>query len=100
MTLRHRLACVLWLSEETPEIGFSGQRALARNRLIHAHGCCAFVAQSGMSGGTWSGTAHNLRASLSPVFVFDDGSEAAHALMQMGAQPITAAMLSTTQIGV
>lgn len=91
---------LLWLSEENPDMGFSAQRALARNRLIHAGGSCTFVAQSGMGGGTWSGTTHNLQRGLSPVCLFDDGSEAARALLAMGAKAVTAATLADTQIGV
>ena len=36
-------------------------------------------------GGTWDGTAKNLRYGWSPVFCFDDGSVAAAQLCQMGA---------------
>ena len=79
---------MLLLSEEVPEVGFTASRALARNRLIHAHASLTFVAQSGLRGGTWSGTTNNLRAGLSPLFLLEDGSEAASQLCALGAHPI------------
>lgn len=76
---------VLYISEDGYEIGFSAQRALSRNRLIHAMGAVTLVVQSRLEkGGTWSGTVQNLRRNWSPVFCFQDGSEAAKALCQMG----------------
>jgi hypothetical protein len=36
-------------------------------------------------GGTWSGTVRNLKEDWSPVFCFQDGSEAAMQLEQLGA---------------
>ena len=80
---------VLYLSEDGFDIPFSAQRALSRNRVIHSLGACTFVAQSALeSGGTWSGTAKNLRFGYSPVYCFRDGTEAAAGLEQMGAVPI------------
>ena len=77
---------VLYLSEEDYDLGFSAQRALSRNRVIHALAEATLVAQCDLgSGGTWSGTTANLKAGWSPVFCFDDGSEAAAELQQMGA---------------
>lgn len=77
---------VLYLSEDSYESPFSAQRALSRNRLIHAMGALTVVAQSSMErGGTWRGTEQNLRHHWSPVFCFQDGSAAANALCQMGA---------------
>lgn len=77
---------VLYLSENSYETGFSAQRALSRNRLIHAMGVLTLVVQSRLEkGGTWSGTVQNLRQGYSPVFCFQDGSESANALCQMGA---------------
>ena len=65
--------------------------ALRRNRVIHALGEVTLVAQSDLGiGGTWSGTTTNLKAGWSPVYCFDDGSDAARELEQMGAILITA----------
>lgn len=77
---------ILFISEDGFSEGFSPQRALSRNRLIHALGLVTFVAQSGLEkGGTWDGTVKNLRSGWSPVAVFRDGSEASLELEQMGA---------------
>lgn len=80
---------LLYLSEDGFDMPFSAQRALSRNRVIHALGEITFVAQcSFKTGGTWDGTVKNLRFGWSPVFCFDDGSEAAALLAQMGAQTV------------
>ena len=80
---------ILYISEDDFDEEFSAQRALSRNRLIHALGEKTFVAQSTFQmGGTWDGTVKNLRFRWSPVFVFADGSSAADALCQMGGNPI------------
>lgn len=77
---------VLYLSEDDFDEEFSAQRALSRNRCIHALGEKTFIAQCGLeTGGTWDGTVKNLRSGWCPVFCFDDGSEAAVRLSQMGA---------------
>ena len=77
---------VLYLSEEDYDQPFSAQRALRRNRVIHALGEVTLVAQCDLgTGGTWSGTTMNLKAGWSPVYCFDDGSDAAVELEQMGA---------------
>lgn len=81
---------ILYLSEDGYEEAFSPQRALSRNRVIHALGLKTFVAQSGLKmGGTWDGTVKNLRFGWSPVFGYDDSSEAMELLVQMGATPVT-----------
>ncbi len=81
---------VLYLSEDGIAEAFSAQRALSRNRIIHALGLKTFVAQSSLRmGGTWDGTVKNLRFGWSSVFCFDDGSEAAHQLCMMGANPVS-----------
>ena len=73
------------------ELGFSAQRALGRNRFIHAMGEKTLVAQTGFGkGGTWSGSLDNLQHEYSPLFVFDDGSEGARALCARGATPVQA----------
>ena len=80
---------MLYLSEDGFDEEFSAQRALSRNRCIHALGRMVFVAQCDLhKGGTWSGTVKNLRFGWSPVACFRDGSEAASQLEQMGAYRI------------
>ena len=77
---------VLYLSEEDYDSSFTAQRALSRNRCIHALGRMVFVAQSNLEkGGTWDGTARNLHFGWSPVACFRDGSQASLELEQMGA---------------
>lgn len=81
---------VLYLSEDDFEEGFSSQRALSRNRVIHALGIVTFVAQSSLRiGGTWDGTVKNLQNRWSDVYGFDDGSGAMTELSQMGMELIT-----------
>lgn len=81
---------VLYLSEEDFDAPFSAQRALSRNRLIHALSEKTLVAQSSLGmGGTWDGTVKNLRFGWSNVFCFADGSEATAQLEQMGANCVT-----------
>lgn len=77
---------LLYLSEDGFDEPFSAQRALSRNRCIHALGRMVFVAQSDLGkGGTWDGTVKNLRFGWSPVACFRDGSGASEQLEQMGA---------------
>lgn len=77
---------VLYLSEDGFDEPFSAQRALSRNRCIHALGQMVFVAQADFGkGGTWDGTMKNLRFGWSSVVCFQDGSPAAAALEQQGA---------------
>lgn len=81
---------LLYLSEEGFELPFSSQRALSRNRCIHALGRSAIAAQCSLRmGGTWDGSVKNLRFGWSPLYIFDDGSESAELLEQMGAVKIT-----------
>lgn len=80
---------MLYLSEDDYEASFSAQRALSRNRVIHALGLKTFVAQSSLHiGGTWDGTVKNLQNRWSDVYGFDDGSEAMTELSQMGMELI------------
>ena len=80
---------MLYLSEDGFDEEFSAQRALSRNRCIHALGRMVFVAQCDLQkGGTWSGTVKNLRFGWSPVACYRDGSEAMRQLEQMGAYQI------------
>lgn len=81
---------ILYVSEEDFDAPFSAQRALRRNRCIHALGRMVFVAQSDYGkGGTWDGTVKNLRYNWSPVACFRDGSEASRQMEQMGAFLVT-----------
>lgn len=86
---------ILYLSEDEYDAPFSAQRAISRNRVIHALGERTFVAQCGyQEGGTWSGTVKNLRHGWSSVYGFRDGSPAMELLEQMGAELIEKASLS------
>lgn len=81
---------VLYLSEDGFDCPFTAQRAISRNRVIHALAERTFVAQSGFcTGGTWDGTVKNLRHQWSRVYGFSDGSAAMNELVQMGAEPVT-----------
>lgn len=81
---------VLYLSEDSFDLPFTGQRALSRNRVIHTLGYITLVAGCTLGrGGTWDGTTNNLRRNLSPVFCFADGSEAMMELERLGATLIT-----------
>ena len=80
---------ILYLSEEGYDLEFSSQRALSRNRCIHALGLSAIAAQCSMqTGGTWDGSVKNLRFGWSPLYIFNDESESADLLEQMGAEKI------------
>lgn len=82
---------VLYAAEGGFELGFSAQRALGRNRFIHAMGEKTLVAQTSFGkGGTWNGSLDNLQHEYSPLFVFDDKSEGAQALCARGATPVQA----------
>lgn len=77
---------LLYVSEDGFDEPFTAQRALSRNRCIHALGRMVFVAQSDRGkGGTWDGTAKNLHFGWSTVACFDDGSEAVKELERLGA---------------
>ncbi len=85
---------VLYISLEDFDAPFSAQRALSRNRVIHAMAEKTFVAQcSAGKGGTWDGSLKNLKGNWSPLFCFDDGSEGIRQLICMGAEPVTAELL-------
>ncbi len=85
---------VLYLSEDGFDCEFSAQRALSRNRVIHALAEKTFVAQSSYeTGGTWDGTVKNLRFGWSAVYCFADGSPAQQQLVEMGAAGIYAQQL-------
>lgn len=81
---------VLYLSEDGFDLPFTAQRALKRNRVIHALAEKTFVAQCGFGkGGTWDGTCKNLQHGWNPVFCFNDGSKATLELECRGASLIT-----------
>ncbi len=85
---------VLYLSEDSFDLPFTPQRALSRNRVIHALGYLSVIAQCEAGiGGTWDGTVKNLRNGWSPVYCFDDGSCGAKELEQLGATLITESQL-------
>ena len=85
----------LYISEDNFDAPFSTQRALSRNRCIHALGRMVFVAQSDHGkGGTWDGTVKNLRYGWSPVACYRDGSKASCQLEQMGAFLVSESDLS------
>lgn len=85
----------LYISEDGFDLPFSAQRALSRNRVIHALAEKTFVAQCTYgTGGTWDGTVKNLTNRWSPVFCFADGAEGTQQLIQMGAQPVAMAHLA------
>lgn len=89
---------ILYLSEDGFDHAFSAQRALSRNRIIHALSEKTLVAQSSYCiGGTWDGSVKNLQNGWSSLFCFDDGSPAAYALEQMGATLIGYSQLEDLQ---
>ena len=80
---------VLYLAEQAYDAPFSTPRALGRNYHIHAMGEKTLVAQCRAgSGGTWDGTTENLKHGWSPVFVHDDGTPGAGALIERGAAAV------------
>ena len=79
---------IAYLSELDFDASFSSIRAHSRNRLIHCMGQKVFVARSGLSGGTWSGTEKNLIKGWSPVYIFEDGTDPVRKLQELGATPI------------
>lgn len=80
---------MLYLCEDSFDLGFSAVRALSRNRLIHAMGHITLVAQSSLkTGGTWDGSVKNLRFGWSPLYCFDDKRESTRLLSQMGAETV------------
>jgi len=90
---------VLYLSEDSFDLEFSSQRALSRNRVIHAMADRVFVAQSSLKlGGTWDGSVKNLRFGWSKLFCYEDGSEASALLQQMGATAISLLQLENLAV--
>ncbi len=80
---------ILYLSEDSYDLPFSAFRALSRNRIIHALGDCTLVAQCELeTGGSWDGSVKNLENNCTPLHCFNDGSAAAKALQDRGADLI------------
>ena len=85
---------VLYLSLDDFDREFTPQRALQRNYVIHSLAELTLVAQSSLEkGGTWDGSLRNLKNAWSPVYCFDDGSDASTELQNRGAQSICMADL-------
>lgn len=79
----------LILSAGGYHVPFSAPRALSRNAWVHKMGESTLIAQTGYGkGGTWRGGVENLRRGWSALYVNDDGSPGAEALMEMGAVPL------------
>lgn len=90
---------LLYLSENGFDLPFTTQRALSRNRVIHALAQKTFVAQvTDGRGGTWDGTVKNLRFGWSPVFCYQDGTAGSGNLIQMGATPVEISDLQNLSI--
>lgn len=89
--LRHEASDqVLYLSADGYDVPFSAYRALYRNHLIHIQGDRVLVAQcTAGKGGTWQGCMENFKHGWSEIFVFEDGSDGAAALIGRGANAIT-----------
>ena len=82
---------LLYLSLDDFNQGFSAQRALHRNHLIHSMASLTVAAQCTLGkGGTWDGILTNLKNGWNPVCIFDDGSDAAANLQNRGVQTVTA----------
>lgn len=90
---------VLLCSDEGWDFPFSNARALRRNLYIYALGGLAFVAQCTEGhGGSWRGATESLKRGLSEVFIYNDGSADAAALVRLGALPLTAAPLRLDEL--
>ncbi len=77
---------ILYLSADGYDLPFSVPRALGRNGMIHMAGTRTLAVQcTHGSGGTWQGCTENLKHRWSELYVFDDGSAGAKALMELGA---------------
>lgn len=80
---------ILYVCADGYDLPFSTPRALGRNALIHMQADRTVAAQCTYgSGGTWQGCLENLKHGWSDLFVFDDGSDGATALMERGASPL------------
>lgn len=78
-------------SEQGYDLPFSAQRALSRNACIHMLASKTLVAQTGHgTGGTWSGSIENLKHGWSELYVNQDDSPGAAALLEQGATAVRA----------
>ena len=86
---------VLYLSEDSFDLPFSSQRALRRNRIIHALSPAVLVTQCDEPrGGTWDGSQKNLRQGWSRVYCYFEDTEGIQALLQTGAECVDTLQLS------
>lgn len=86
---------ILYISEMGYDLPFTSARALSRNRVIHVLGEKVFAVEPRHKiGGTWAGTAENLRKGWSPVFVARSQAPGTLALRDLGATPIGQEALS------
>ena len=82
---------MLYLSLDDFDCGFSAQRALHRNHVIHSLASLTIAAQCNLGkGGTWDGILMNLKQGWNPVCIFDDDSAAAKELQNRGVLAISA----------
>ncbi len=80
--------CLL-LSAGGYDLPFQAARALTRNTYVHKLGEKTLIAQTGYGrGGTWRGAVENLRRGWSELYVHDDGSPGATALIARGATAV------------
>lgn len=85
---------ILYLSEDGFDDAFTAQRALSRNRIIHALGAITIAAQCTLgSGGTWDGCTRNLKGNWSDLYVYRDSSEAFRELLLRGASEVDASQI-------
>ena len=76
---------ILWLSEDDFDMNFSSERALSRNQVIHSLGMRTYVAQSEViRSGTWSGVTRNFKGGWTPIYMHNNGSEAAKQVLEKG----------------
>lgn len=77
------------LSPFAPDAEFSAGRAMMRNALVYALGEAAVLCHARFGeGGTWHGAVSAHRRRLCPLWMRDDGSRAAQALIALGASPL------------
>lgn len=88
----------LYISEMGYDLPFTAARALSRNRVIHVLGEKVFAVEPrNRKGGTWAGTAENLRKGWTPVFVADSQAPGTLALRELGATPVRQEALSALE---
>ena len=81
---------ILYISLDEFDRGFSAQRALRRNHVIHSMAALTVAAQCTLGkGGTWDGILANLRNGWTPICLFGDSSEAALDMQSRGVQIVS-----------